>query len=212
LLAQRLHQHSTVSTAAIHRIIEQHAAIRVNTVAIVDGDRALTYRELNYAANGLARRLMTHGFRRGCHADVQMPTGIDLAVVLLAVLKMGGSYTWRDPGPYAAAANGISFSTGASTSDVEYLHLDVSSALAEPVTCSPNLPIVTRASDVACILDAPDGAPPVMVPHETIAALRARTIPQRTPFVGESGAFDLWMALLAGGTAVVVSHAAAVAA
>jgi non-ribosomal peptide synthetase component F len=212
LLAQPLHQPSAVSTAAIHRIIEQHAAIRVNTAAIVDGDRALTYRELNYAANGLARRIMTHGFRRGSHADVHMPTGIDLAVVLLAVLKMGGSYTWKDPGPYATAANGISFTTGASASEVEYLHLDVSSALAEPVTCSPNLPIVTRASDVACILDAPDGAPPVVVPHETIAALRPRTIPQRTPFVGESGAFDLWMALLAGTTAVVVNHGAAVAA
>src|SRR5687768_8163238 len=141
---------------------------------------------------------MASGFGRSCHATVSMPIGIDLAIVLLAVLKAGGSYTWSDPGVGIPATAGLSFSTGSSGRETQYLHLDVSSALAQPVTCCPNLPIITRPSDIACILQEADGSPVVMVPHATIAALGSRGVPHPTPWVGDAGAFDLWMALMAG--------------
>jgi hypothetical protein len=203
-----------VTTATIHRLIEQHAAFRANAVAVVDGDRGITYRDLNYAANGLARRLLASGFRRGAHATVTMASGIDLAVTLLAVLKLGGSYTLTDPvsrngsapflpDPFSTGSLGLCFSVGTSGGETQYQHVDLSSALAAPVACSPNLPIVTRASDAACLLQNADGSPAVMVPHATIIALQSRVIPQRAPWLGEAGAFDLWLALMAGATAVV---------
>ena len=197
-----------MTTATIHRLIEQHAAVRANAVAVVDGDRGITYRDLNYAANGLARRLLASGFRRGAHATVTMANGIDLAVTLLAVLKLGGSYTLTEPGPFSTGSPGLCFSVGTSGVETQYQHVDLSSALAAPVACSPNLPIVTRASDAACVLQNADGSPGVMVPHATITALQSRGIPQSAPWVGESGAFDLWMALMAGATAVVHSETA----
>ena len=182
-------------------------------MAVVDGDRGITFRELNYKANGVARRLLATGFRRGAHATITMANGIDLAVTLLAVLKLGGSYTLAypeptDPGPFPTASPGLYFSVGTSGAEVQYQYVDLSSALAAPVTCSPNLPIVTRASDVACVLQNADGSPAVMVPHATITALQSRGIPQSAPWAGESGAFDLWMALMAGATAVVHSETA----
>jgi non-ribosomal peptide synthetase component F len=210
-----------VTGLTVHRIIEQHAAARGGAVAIDDGHRAITYRDLNCAANTLARRLQAHGFRRGAHAIVTMAPGIDLAITLLAILKMGGAYTWKEAPPFAPGTASVSFSTapwardsrvGPPSTEIQYLHLDLSSALAEPRTCSANLPIVTRDTDTACVLEEADGAPAVLVPHQTIAALRERAVPNPTPCSGDRGAFDLWMALMAGTTAVVESSAAAVAA
>ena len=200
-----------MTTPSIHRIVEQHAALRGNLAALVYGDRTVSYRNLNYAANALARRLLASGFRRGGHAVVSMPLGIDLGIVLLAILKAGGSYTWSDP--VAGIPSGVSFSVGPSDGgEARYLHLDVSSALAEPVACCPNLPIITRGTDVACVLQEPSGSPGVMVPHATITALRSRGVPQQAPWIGAPGAFDLWMALMSGTTAVVDNHRSAVAA
>lgn len=202
-----------VETGAIHRIIEQHAAGRGDLHAVVDGQRAVSYRELNYAANGVARHLMTAGFRRGGYATVRMPRGIDLAIVLLAILKAGGSYRWSDPerepsdGPC-----GVSLSCGSSHGEWRFLHVDVSRLLSAPIAYSPNLPIVSRGADVACVLDDGSGASPALVPHATIAALKAQAVPHPTPWTGDAGAFDLWMALMAGTSAVVQGQAAAIAA
>ena len=88
LLALRLHRGKAVTTeSAIHRVIEQHAVTRGELMAIVDRDRSCSYRDLNYRANALARRLHAHGFRRGGHACVRLPRGINLATTLLAILK-----------------------------------------------------------------------------------------------------------------------------
>src|SRR5687767_6289550 len=86
-MARRLHCGRTVTTSAIHRVIEQQSASHGDHVALVEGDGFLTYRELNQGGNSLARRLMAHGLRRGGHVWVVMPRGADLAVVLLGILK-----------------------------------------------------------------------------------------------------------------------------
>jgi non-ribosomal peptide synthetase component F len=203
---------SAVTSGAIHRLVEQQAALRASAVAIADGNRSITYRDLNFAANSMARRLMTHGFRRGAHATVTGPVGIDLAIVLLAVLKMGGTYIWNDPASFQPASMSLSFATGTSSSESRHLHLDLAAALAEPVVCSPNLPIVTRASDIACVMPDGEGVPVVKVPHATITALRPQDLPKPAAWSADPGAFDLWIALMAGTTAVVETQAAAAAA
>ena len=211
-VAQRLHFGSAVTSGAIHRIVEQQAALRASAVAITDKNRSITYRDLNFAANTMARRLMNHGFRRGAHATVTGPVGIDLAIVLLAVLKTGGTYTWEDAVSFQPPSVSLSFATGTSSAESRHLHLNLAAALAEPVVCSPNLPIVTRASDIACVMPGPDGVPVVNVPHATITALRPQDIPQPAAWSQDPGAFDLWIALMAGTTAVVETQAAAAAA
>lgn len=200
-----------MATESIHRVIEHHAATGGELVAISDRHRACSYRELNYRANALARHLMASGFHRGRHVFVTMPRGIELATVLLAVLKAGGSYTWADPErSESSQPQGVAIETGTDGAETRYLHLDVTTVLAEQVSCCPNLPIMTRHTDIACILH--DGTAAVSVPHATITALRARAVTHPTRWNGDSSAFDLWMALMAGTTALVDASAEASAA
>ncbi|ANN20078.1 non-ribosomal peptide synthetase [Amycolatopsis orientalis] len=61
-------------------------------VAVVDGDRVLTYRELDEAAGLLAGRLAARGIRHGDRVAVMMGRSADLLVALLAVWKAGATY------------------------------------------------------------------------------------------------------------------------
>jgi non-ribosomal peptide synthetase component F len=207
-----LHHDAAVATISIHRLVEQHAATVGRRAAIVNGRDAVSYRDLNQRANVVARHLIASGFRRGSHALVRMPRGIDLAVVLLGVLKAGGSYSWLEPTASASTCPaGVSIATGRHGPEDEYLMVNVAPVLADPAQPSPNLPILTRGSDIACVLSDADGSAAVLVPHATVASLSARPGPQVAPWVGEAGALDLWAGLMTGGT-VIVGDSATVAA
>jgi len=79
---------------------------------------------------------------------------------------------------------------------VRYLTIDLSRALRQPLQASPNLPVLTRGSDTACVLKK-DGAD-IIVPHATIAALRDRTMSLSTAWPGDAGVFDVWLPLMSG--------------
>ena len=186
-------------TQTVHRLIENHAALRGDAIALVDGESSCSYRELNAAANVLARKLINAGFRRGMCAHVSMPARVELALVLLAILKTGGCYTWSDPGPGGAAS--IWFEgTGGPERELE---IEVPRAT---VCGGSNLPVMTRETDAACVLHGG-----VIVPHATIIAMTSCAAGARSPFTGEPGAFDLWVPLMNGGTAVVEERPAVAA-
>jgi hypothetical protein len=208
-MARCLHHSRPVTTAAIHRVIEQQAASRGDHAAVVEstvqGTSSLTYRELNQRGNALARRLMANGLRRGGHVWVVMPRGADLAVALLGILKAGGSYTWIDPdhadAPHPA---GLSIVVGHVDNEEQYIHVETSHLLNDLTRAAgPNLPVITRGSDIACILRDAEGAPVILVPHEALTALRHGDVPHPASWSGEPGAMDLWMALMAGVTVAV---------
>ncbi|MFE7286034.1 amino acid adenylation domain-containing protein [Streptomyces noursei] len=69
-----------------------------NAPAVTDGQRALDYRELDEAANRLARLMLRRGVRPGDAVAVALPRGTDLVVALLATLKAGACYVPVDPG------------------------------------------------------------------------------------------------------------------
>ena len=182
---------------AIHRLIEGHVTTNGDAVAVVEGNRSCSYRELNAAANSLARRLMTSGFRRGMRADVRMLPSVDLAVVLLAILKAGGCYMWSrgDDAP--------SFQIPTVHDDSSLL---VNGIQVNGVCGGPNLPVITRETDIACVLDRAAGEESIAVPHSAIIAMASCAAAGRSLWAGERGAFDLWVALLAGATAVTSSR------
>jgi non-ribosomal peptide synthetase component F len=172
-----------------------------DAVALVDGTAAVTYRDLNVRANTLARRLGECGLRRGAVAIVRMNRSIDLATLLLAVLKAGAAYSWMEPGSRDDADIPASFwiTQRNSGSEQRYLAVDLSNAFAMcAARPSPNLPILTRGSDVACVLPDGDGIPGVLVRHETITSMPAP--PRSAAWTGEPGAFELWISLMAGET------------
>ncbi len=177
-------------------------------VALHDGTQRLTYRELNQRANTLARRLGECGLKRGSVALVQMPRSMELATVLLAVLKAGAAYAWIEPGSRADLDMAACFCVmqRKSASEQRYLAVDIRNALAAcAARPSANLPVLTRGSDIACVLPDVQGELEVIVPHETITSMPA---PARMgTWTNEPGAFDLWIALMSGDTLTITSDA-----
>ena len=201
---------------SVHRLVEQQAAKSPDAVAIGDGARELTYRELNQRANVLARRLTESGLTRGSLARVRMPRGVDLSVVLLAVLKAGACYAWVEPGSPEDVARLPAFCVihGTEGNDDRYLALNIQAALDASVAKSgPNLPVLTRGTDVACVLPDAQGRPHVLVPHSTITSLPQAPATRVVSWQHGAGALDLWLALMSGATmSVGVTPPATVAA
>ncbi|OXM47307.1 non-ribosomal peptide synthetase [Amycolatopsis alba] len=73
-------------------LFASHVDRAPDAVAVVDGDRVLTYRELDERAGLLAARLGGRGIRRGDRVAVMMGRSADLVVALLAVWKAGATY------------------------------------------------------------------------------------------------------------------------
>jgi hypothetical protein len=188
---------------AIHRAVEHQAAVRGELPAYIDDERTLTYRELNGRANALARALMASGFKRGSIAGIRMRTSAELVITLLAVLKAGGAYMRIDDDdpswPY-----GLSIEGKRGDSEGQCLAIGITRILREELVPSPNLPILTRGSDVACVLRDHDGSPAVFVSHSTITALPIDQVRSSVAWAGEGGALDLWLALMTGSTLTVL--------
>jgi amino acid adenylation domain-containing protein len=81
-----------------HRGFEQHAAAQPDAEAVVDGERSLSYGELNRCANRLAHYLVGLGVRPEDRVAICVERGIEMIVAILAVLKAGAAYVPLDPG------------------------------------------------------------------------------------------------------------------
>ncbi|HEY0601559.1 MAG TPA: amino acid adenylation domain-containing protein, partial [Herpetosiphonaceae bacterium] len=88
-------------TLCIHALFEAQAARTPDAVALVDGERSLSYQELNQRANQLAHRLQDLGVGNRPGAETRVGVCLhrraDLIVALLAVLKAGAAYVPLDP-------------------------------------------------------------------------------------------------------------------
>jgi amino acid adenylation domain-containing protein len=81
----------------IHRMFEEQASRTPDAPAVAAVGRSLTYRQLNAAANRLARRLRTLGVGPEILVGLCTSRTADMVVALLAVLKAGGAYVPLDP-------------------------------------------------------------------------------------------------------------------
>ena len=82
----------------IHRLFEQQARRRPDAIALVHGERELTYGELDARANRLAHQLIARGVRPDARVGLCAERSIELVIGLLAILKAGGGYVPLDPG------------------------------------------------------------------------------------------------------------------
>ena len=80
----------------IHELFEAHVRAAPHAVAVVAGDRRLTYDALNRRANRLARTLRALGVGPGSHVGVCAERSPESTVAFLAILKAGGAYVPLD--------------------------------------------------------------------------------------------------------------------
>ena len=82
---------------SVHRLFEQQARSQPDAEALLFGDDALTYRELNARANRLAHRLIALGVAPEVKVGIAVERSVGMVVALLAILKAGGAYVPLDP-------------------------------------------------------------------------------------------------------------------
>jgi hybrid polyketide synthase/nonribosomal peptide synthetase FtdB len=83
--------------ARVHELFEAQAARTPTALAIICGDRGVTYAELDQRASALATQLSGLGVGPDIPVGVCLERSVDLAVALLAVQKAGGAYLPIDP-------------------------------------------------------------------------------------------------------------------
>lgn len=81
----------------IHELFEERARRTPDAVAVVAGDAALSFGQLNARANQLARLLRSRGVVVEKRVGICCERSADLIVAQLAVLKAGGAYVPLDP-------------------------------------------------------------------------------------------------------------------
>ncbi|QWF82460.1 amino acid adenylation domain-containing protein [Amycolatopsis sp. CA-230715] len=86
----------------LYERFENQVLIDPGQVALVDGELSLTYRELRSAAEDLRDRLAAAGARPGDLIGLRMPRGVPVAVGILGILAHGCAYVPLDPA-YPAA-------------------------------------------------------------------------------------------------------------
>jgi amino acid adenylation domain-containing protein len=80
----------------VHQLFEQQVERTPDAVALVFGEQALTYTQLNQRANQLARYLQELGVGPEVLVGLYLERSLQMVVALLAVLKAGGTYVPLD--------------------------------------------------------------------------------------------------------------------
>ncbi|WP_051386445.1 non-ribosomal peptide synthetase [Actinokineospora inagensis] len=208
------------ATATIPARFAEQTVRAPRSTALVAGDDRLTYAELDVRSDQLARVLIERGARPGGIVAVCLPRSADLVVAVLAVLKSGAAYLPLDP-DYPQARLDLMVADAAPT-------LVVTDRAFDLPTVSPTDSVDGPPPQVALTPDHPayviytsgsTGTPKgVLVPHRNVDRLLTATDhwfdfgADDVWTLFHSYAFDfsvweLWGALLRGGTLVVVDHA-----
>jgi amino acid adenylation domain-containing protein len=81
----------------VHELIEAQVERMPEAMAVVFGEKRLTYRELNGRANQLAWYLRHQGIRSDMLVGVCLERSVEMVVALLGILKAGAAYVPIDP-------------------------------------------------------------------------------------------------------------------
>jgi amino acid adenylation domain-containing protein len=80
----------------VHEIFEQRVVINPNQIAIVYGNKSLTYQELNDKADSVACLLLKNGIKPNDYVGISSVRSLEMVIGLLAILKVGAAYVPLD--------------------------------------------------------------------------------------------------------------------
>ncbi|MFI6128632.1 amino acid adenylation domain-containing protein [Micromonospora sp. NPDC051141] len=130
----------------LHRMVAAQAARTPDAEAVRHGDATLSYRDLDQAANRLARVLRAAGVERSDRVGVCLPRTPELVVALLAVLKAGAAYVPLDPA-YPAAR--VAFMTADSGARLVLTRADLADRFPGPTVLTDRLDPAGDGTDPA---------------------------------------------------------------
>ena len=96
----------------LHDLVGASARRDRDAVAVVDGDRTLTYGQLDAASGRLSGLLVAAGVRRGDRVGVQAEKSLESVVALYGAMKAGAAYVPLDPAAPAARLGFIAADCG----------------------------------------------------------------------------------------------------
>ncbi|URZ01281.1 non-ribosomal peptide synthetase [Clostridium felsineum] len=73
-------------------LFEEQVCRTPQNIAVVSGDKKLTYKQFNEKANVLAHKLIHQGIKQGDYVSILCDRGIEMIIAIYAVLKAGGIY------------------------------------------------------------------------------------------------------------------------
>ncbi|HEV2736021.1 MAG TPA: amino acid adenylation domain-containing protein [Longimicrobiaceae bacterium] len=189
----------------IHELFEARAAGEPDAVAVVCGDHALSYGEVEREANRLARRLRGLGVGPGAYVGVHLERSAEMVPALLGILKAGGVYVPVEIGHPAARMAAVLGSLEVACVVTQTAHADALLALAPALPWLRGLVCVDRGGAAPTLAG---GGPRVWTREETDA------LPD-TPVDSGVGADDLAYVIFTSGSTgapkgVMVRHAPAV--
>ncbi|MET0453680.1 MAG: amino acid adenylation domain-containing protein, partial [Mycobacterium sp.] len=88
---------STRGTPSIPMLFADRVALHPDAIAVSDGTRSVTYRELEDAANLLANRLAGYGARPGRSVALLLERSAEAIAAMLAVMKTGAAHVAIEP-------------------------------------------------------------------------------------------------------------------
>ncbi|MCE9610757.1 MAG: amino acid adenylation domain-containing protein [Chthoniobacter sp.] len=191
----------------LHAIFEERVAETPDAIALIDGDRRITYAELDAHANRHASHLRKQGLGAGSYVGLIGSRYWPFIARILGILKIGAAYVPLDPND---PSNRITKLRAHLDGMIEE-DLDVSAESAEPG------PIAGESTGAAYVMftSGSTGEPKgVIIPHQGVTRLvcatdfapfdRETVMLQSSVFCFDASTLEIWGALLHGGLLVFI--------
>ncbi|MFL6120972.1 amino acid adenylation domain-containing protein, partial [Actinophytocola sp.] len=208
-----------------HGMVLAHARATPDAVAVVDGDRTMTYRELGDQVTACAGRLSGIGVGPGTVVALYLPRSADLVVAMLGILTAGAAFLpldveyprqWSTDMLARSGADALITAGAADTLDFDGPVLDLGAPAVPAAHPAADVPVSPKSSAYVLYTSGSTGRPKgVEVPHGALSRLvrwsgerlglrRSDRVAQRTPVAFDAGLWEIVAPLACGAVVVVV--------
>jgi amino acid adenylation domain-containing protein len=222
---------------SVNELFEAQVVRTPDAVALVAGEQQLTYYKLNWQANQLARYLSKIGVGPGKLVGICLERSLEIVIAILGVLKAGGVYVPLDPAYPPESLSFMLDDAGISivlTQDyltvclpedgisVACLNLDWTE-IAQESGGDLETRVASENSAYVMYTSGSTGKPKgIAIPHRAISRLVINTnyidlgsfdrVAQVSNSSFDAATFEIWGALLSGGSLVIIDKQAALSA